>query len=124
MKIKNKIFIWIIVFIFFISCTTSKHIEELEDNKNKIENTGAGGLSGKPLTQKSTEIIKYIVEKSQHKIPIIAVGGIMSADDAIEKIKDEEVLKLFLAIFISFPRITDFQIYFLDKTYSTTFSQL
>lgn len=34
MKIKNKIFIWIIVFIFFISCTTSKHIEELEDNKN------------------------------------------------------------------------------------------
>lgn len=70
-----------------VATNTTISRDNLSTEKNKIENTGAGGLSGKPLTQKSTEIIKYIVEKSQHKIPIIAVGGIMSADDAIEKIK-------------------------------------
>jgi dihydroorotate dehydrogenase len=52
-----------------------------------IENIGTGGLSGKPLKDRSTAIIKYIVEKSNSTIPIIGVGGIMDADDASEKIK-------------------------------------
>lgn len=45
-----------------------------------------GGLSGKPITQKSTELIKYIYKKNLN-IPIIGVGGIFSAEDAFEKIK-------------------------------------
>jgi dihydroorotate dehydrogenase len=46
-----------------------------------------GGLSGKPLTQRSTEVIAYLSQKSQGKIPIIGVGGIHSAKDAIDKLK-------------------------------------
>jgi len=45
----------------------------------------AGGLSGKPLTNRSTEVIRFLAEKSNHSFPIIGVGGIHSATDALEK---------------------------------------
>lgn len=46
-----------------------------------------GGLSGKPIRQRSTEVIAYIHQKSNGQIPIIGVGGIHSAEDAIEKLR-------------------------------------
>jgi len=45
-----------------------------------------GGLSGRPLTERSTEVIKYIHQKSNGSFPIIGVGGIHSPEDAIEKL--------------------------------------
>lgn len=45
-----------------------------------------GGLSGKPLTQRSTEVIRFLSEKSNKAFPIIGVGGIHTAQDAIEKL--------------------------------------
>ncbi|MCL4114137.1 UNVERIFIED_CONTAM: hypothetical protein GTU68_042419 [Idotea baltica] len=45
-----------------------------------------GGLSGKPLTKRSTEVIRFLSEKSNKAFPIIGVGGIHSAEDAIEKL--------------------------------------
>ncbi|CAM4096851.1 quinone-dependent dihydroorotate dehydrogenase [Flavobacterium antarcticum] len=45
-----------------------------------------GGLSGKPLTKRSTEVIRFLADKSNRSFPIIGVGGIHSADDAIEKL--------------------------------------
>lgn len=47
----------------------------------------AGGLSGKPVRDRSTEVIAYIHKKSKGKIPMIGVGGIHSANDAIEKLR-------------------------------------
>lgn len=47
----------------------------------------AGGLSGRPLTSRSTEVIRFLSEKSNKAFPIIGVGGIHSAEDALEKIK-------------------------------------
>ena len=52
-----------------------------------MEEIGRGGLSGLPLKDRSTEIIRYLVNKSDGKIPVIGVGGIMSPEDAIEKLK-------------------------------------
>ena len=46
-----------------------------------------GGLSGKPLKNRSTEVIRFLSEKSGNAFPIIGVGGIHSADDAVEKLK-------------------------------------
>jgi dihydroorotate dehydrogenase len=46
-----------------------------------------GGLSGKPLTEKSTRVIRYLHENSNGAFPIIGVGGIHSATDALEKLK-------------------------------------
>src|SRR5690606_2218404 len=45
-----------------------------------------GGLSGKPLTKRSTDVIRFLSEKSGKAFPIIGVGGIHSADDALEKL--------------------------------------
>jgi len=45
-----------------------------------------GGLSGKPLTQRSTEVIRFLAEKSNKAFPIIGVGGIHSPEDALEKL--------------------------------------
>jgi dihydroorotate dehydrogenase len=45
-----------------------------------------GGLSGKPLTNRSTEVIRFLAEKSNKAFPIIGVGGIHSAEDALEKL--------------------------------------
>ena len=53
-------------------------------SKNKGE---VGGLSGKPLTNRSTEVIRFLAEKSNKAFPIIGVGGIHSAADALEKIE-------------------------------------
>jgi dihydroorotate dehydrogenase len=53
-------------------------------SENKIE---MGGLSGKPLTKRSTEVIRFLSEKSNKSFPIIGVGGIHSAEDAIEKLE-------------------------------------
>lgn len=47
---------------------------------------GPGGLSGAPLTRPSTEVIRYLVHKSGGNIPVIGVGGIMSPQDALEKL--------------------------------------
>ena len=46
-----------------------------------------GGLSGKPLKSRSTEVIRFLSEKSKHAFPIIGVGGIFSETDALEKLE-------------------------------------
>lgn len=53
-------------------------------SENKIE---TGGLSGKPLAKRATEVIRFLSEKSNKSFPIIGVGGIHSAEDAIEKLE-------------------------------------
>ncbi len=67
-----------------VSNTTTGR-EQLVTNLEQIQNFGAGGLSGLPLQKKSTELINYISERTNNRIPIIASGGIF-AGDAKEKI--------------------------------------
>ena len=47
----------------------------------------AGGLSGRPLRQRSTEVVRYLYAGTRGRLPIIGVGGIFSAEDAYEKIR-------------------------------------
>ena len=60
---------------------------DLQTPSSEIEKIGNGGLSGKPLTKRSTEIIKYLRSKLGKSFPIIGVGGIMTPEDAIEKLE-------------------------------------
>lgn len=69
-----------------IATNTTIDRSNLSTETSKVEQIGAGGLSGKPLKDKSTEIIKYLHQKSNGSFPIIGVGGIHSPEDAIEKI--------------------------------------
>lgn len=55
--------------------------------KDKINKIGAGGLSGLPVKDRSTELIQYISNKTNNKIFIIGSGGIFTGEDADEKIK-------------------------------------
>lgn len=70
-----------------IATNTTISRADLKTSKSEVEEIGAGGVSGKPLTNRSTEVIRYLSEKSNKAFPIIGVGGISSPEDAIEKLK-------------------------------------
>ncbi|MDR2466703.1 MAG: quinone-dependent dihydroorotate dehydrogenase [Prevotellaceae bacterium] len=67
--------------IVAVNTTTSR--EGLATPRSETDRIGAGGLSGKPLTERSLNIVRYIVRRTEGKLPVIAVGGIMTPDDAL-----------------------------------------
>lgn len=67
-----------------IATNTTISREGLRSSKELLSE--AGGVSGKPLTNRSTEVIRYLSQKSNQAFPIIGVGGIHSGADAIEKL--------------------------------------
>jgi len=69
-----------------IASNTSVNREGLIASEEMLNEIGNGGLSGKPVKDRSTKVIKYLAEKSNKAFPIIGVGGIHSGDDALEKI--------------------------------------
>ena len=70
-----------------VATNTTISRKGLQSNEALVTHLGAGGLSGAPLREKSTEIVNYIYEKTGGLIPIIASGGIFTAEDAKEKLK-------------------------------------
>ncbi|MCX6166916.1 MAG: quinone-dependent dihydroorotate dehydrogenase [Sphingobacteriales bacterium] len=68
-----------------IATNTTLNREGLASAKTLTDE--AGGLSGKPLSQRATEVIAYLNKKSKNAFPIIGVGGIHSAKDALEKLQ-------------------------------------
>ncbi|MDQ1098429.1 MULTISPECIES: quinone-dependent dihydroorotate dehydrogenase [Chryseobacterium] len=69
-----------------IVSNTSVNREGLKTPPEVLAQIGNGGLSGKPIRERSTRMIRYLSEKSNRSFPIIGVGGIHSAKDAIEKL--------------------------------------
>ena len=69
-----------------IATNTTIDRSGLKTDKNKVDAIGNGGLSGKPVGLRSTEVIKYLADKSNRAFPIIGVGGIHNAEDALEKL--------------------------------------
>lgn len=69
-----------------IASNTSVNREGLIATESQLKSIGNGGLSGKPIKDRSTATIKYLSDKSNKSFPIIGVGGIHSAKDALEKI--------------------------------------
>ena len=69
-----------------VATNTTIARDNLRTSKTQIETIGHGGLSGKPLTAKSTAIIRNIYRLTNGKLPIIGVGGIFTAQDAFDKI--------------------------------------
>jgi len=70
-----------------IAANTTTSRENLKTDNQTLIKIANGGLSGKPVKKRSTEIIRYLSEKSNKAFPIIGVGGIHSAEDAIEKLE-------------------------------------
>lgn len=69
-----------------VATNTTISREGLVTPQERLKEIGMGGLSGKPLTKRATEVIRYLHTKSGGGFPIIGVGGIHSAEDALEKL--------------------------------------
>lgn len=70
-----------------IATNTTTSRDNLKTSESRIAKIANGGLSGLPVKNRSTAVIKYLAEKSNKAFPIIGVGGIHSAGDALEKIE-------------------------------------
>jgi dihydroorotate dehydrogenase len=69
-----------------VATNTTISREGLVTAPDQLEAIGAGGLSGAPLRGRATEVVAYCCEKMQGRIPVIASGGIFTAEDAKEKL--------------------------------------
>jgi dihydroorotate dehydrogenase len=70
-----------------IASNTSTTRSNLKATDERLQEIGNGGVSGQPIKNQSTKVIRYLADKSNKAFPIIGVGGIHSAEDALEKIK-------------------------------------
>jgi dihydroorotate dehydrogenase len=70
----------------FVATNTTVTRHGLSTPESEVQGIGKGGLSGLPLKNRSTRIIRYLVKKSEGKMPVMGAGGIMGPEDAIEKL--------------------------------------
>lgn len=70
-----------------IATNTTIERSNLITDKLEVDKIGNGGLSGRPLRDRSNEVIRYLSNNSKNSFPIIGVGGINSPQDALEKIR-------------------------------------
>ncbi len=89
-----------------IATNTTIAREPLSYTKQEIETIGLGGLSGKPLTKRSTEVVRYLKTKSNNAFPVIGVGGIHSPKDALEKLEaGADLLQLYTGFIYEGPSL-------------------
>jgi len=89
-----------------IATNTTTSRDGLTTNPKKLAKMGNGGVSGKPLSQRSTEVIRYLNQGLKGKIPIIGVGGIHTAKDALEKLEAGATLvQLYTGFIYEGPRL-------------------
>ena len=69
-----------------IASNTSTKRDQLKASEERLKEIGNGGVSGQPIKNQSTQVIKYLADTSSKSFPIIGVGGIHSAEDALEKL--------------------------------------
>ena len=70
-----------------IASNTSTSRGNLKASPELLKEIGNGGVSGQPIKNQSTKVIKYLADNSNKSFPIIGVGGIHSEQDALEKLK-------------------------------------
>lgn len=71
----------------YVAVNTSNKRNGLVHSREDLQRIGAGGLSGKAIREESNRVIRTIYEETRGEKPIIGVGGIFSAEDALEKIR-------------------------------------
>ncbi len=70
-----------------VATNTTIRRDGLKTSPGTIEAIGNGGMSGAPITSRSLEVVRYIHEKTNGKLPIIAVGGIMNEQDGLNMLE-------------------------------------
>lgn len=89
-----------------IATNTTITRDNLQTDKRRVEACGSGGLSGKPLTKRATQMIAELYQLTGGRIPLIGVGGIFTAEDAWEKIcAGASLIQLYTGFIYKGPRI-------------------
>ena len=89
-----------------IASNTSMDRSGLKASETQLKAIGNGGLSGQPIKTKSTQTIKYLSENSNKAFPIIGVGGIHSAEDALEKLNaGADLIQVYTGFIYEGPRL-------------------
>jgi len=89
-----------------IASNTSVSRDNLKVSQERLAAIGNGGVSGQPVKEKSTKVIKYLTEKSNKAFPIIGVGGIHSAQDALDKIEaGADLVQIYTGFIYEGPRL-------------------
>ncbi|MFT6826541.1 MAG: dihydroorotate dehydrogenase [Patiriisocius sp.] len=89
-----------------IASNTSTDRKSLTITEERSQEIGNGGLSGQPIKDKSTAVIRYLSQKSNKAFPIIGVGGIHSAEDALEKINaGADLIQIYTGFIYEGPRL-------------------
>lgn len=89
-----------------IATNTSVDRTGLKTSTERLEAIGNGGLSGLPIKEKSTKVIKYLADKSNKAFPIIGVGGIHSAKEALEKLEaGADLVQIYTGFIYEGPRL-------------------
>jgi dihydroorotate dehydrogenase len=89
-----------------IASNTSTDRSGLTISEERLTTIGNGGLSGQPIKDKSTAVIKHLSDKSHKAFPIIGVGGIHSAEDALEKINaGADLVQIYTGFIYEGPRL-------------------
>ena len=89
-----------------IASNTSTTRENLKVSKERLQEIGNGGVSGQPIKDQSTKVIQYLAENSNKSFPIIGVGGIHSAKDALDKIEaGADLVQVYTGFIYEGPRL-------------------
>ena len=70
-----------------VAANTASDRDGLKSDRALVDSIGPGGLSGQPLADRSTSLVRFLYRASDGRLPIIGVGGVDSADEALRKIK-------------------------------------
>ena len=90
-----------------VATNTTVARPETKDPDTQRVYSEAGGLSGRPLRQRSTEVIRHIYRQTLGRLPIVGVGGIFNADDAWEKITaGASLIQIYTALVYEGPSVT------------------
>lgn len=90
----------------YVAVNTSSNRDNLSASKKELDRIGRGGLSGKAIASRSTEIIKQIHTFTRGEKTIIGVGGIFSSEDAIQKLKaGADLLQLYTGLVYKGPGV-------------------
>ena len=102
-----------------VAVNTTITRDNLKTPEEKVKAIGKGGLSGKPIKDRSTEVIRYLAEKSNKAFPIIGVGGIFTPEDALEKLNaGADLIQIFTGFIYEGPFIARKINNMILKTYS------
>lgn len=89
-----------------VATNTTISRENLQTNSQEIENIGAGGLSGKPVFEKSNEVLSYLNSQLENKVVLIGVGGIFSSADAQQKFeKGAQLVQVYSGFIYKGPKL-------------------